>query len=169
MTVAADPDTIVEGPPTGLVFSHVSVPCRDIVQGKRFYTEVLGGTVRIDTPEFVGLQVFGTDIGIGSIGTSFLGHDSEYPHVAFFASADAMLQMKAWLTRCGVPSSNFWTRNGVEALMFFRDPSGNLIELFCERGFTGAETLPHGPARGHGTAVDITLLYYRDWRTPTGH
>ena len=34
---------------------------------------------------------------------------------------------------------------GVEALMFFRDPSGNLIELYCEKGFKGADKLPAAP------------------------
>ncbi|HEX4114091.1 MAG TPA: VOC family protein [Stellaceae bacterium] len=167
MTIATEPDDRVDGPPkTGLTFSHVSVPCRDIAAGKRFYTAVLGGTVRVDTPDFVALRVFDTEIGIGSVGTTFVGHDSEYPHFAFFAGPGEMLRMKAWLTRCGIPTSNFWTRHGVEALMFFRDPSGNLIELFCEHGFTGADKLPRGPARGHGTAVDVTALHYRQWQVP---
>jgi catechol 2,3-dioxygenase-like lactoylglutathione lyase family enzyme len=165
MTVT-EADDRVDGPPQGLTFSHLSVPCRDIAEGKLFYTKVLGGTVRVEEPDFVALTVYGTGIGIGSVGTTFVGHDSEYPHFAFFADGDAMLRMKAWLTRCGIPTSNFWTRHGIEALMFFRDPSGNLIELFCQRGFKGADKLPRGPARGHGTAVDVTKLHYREWRLP---
>ena len=74
--------------------------------------------------------------------------------------------MKEWLARCGIPTSNYWTRSGVEALMFFRDPSGNVIELYCREGFEGAADLPHGPPRGHGTAVDIDALVYDDWRLP---
>ena len=166
MSIATETELRVDGPPAGLTFSHVSVPCRDIPEGKLFYTKVLGGTVRVDTPDFVALNVFGTEIGIGSVGTTFVGRDSEYPHFAFFAGADQMLQMKAWLIKCGIPTSNFWTRHGVEALMFFRDPSGNLIELFCQRGFKGADRLPRGPARGHGTAVDVIALHYRDWKLP---
>jgi hypothetical protein len=48
---------------------------------------------------------------------------------------------------------------GIEALIFVRDPWGNLIEFYCERGFKRAEDLPHGPPRGHGIAVDIDKLY----------
>jgi hypothetical protein len=77
-----------------------------------------------------------------------------------------MRTMKDWLTRCGIPSSGYWTRNGVEALMFFRDPSGNMIELFCEHGFAGAADLPKGPPRGHGTTVDVEALRYDSWQLP---
>jgi hypothetical protein len=50
--------------------------------------------------------------------------------------------------------------------MFFRDPSGNLLELYCEGGFPGAEKLPHGPPRGHGIAVDIDALDEDEWHVP---
>jgi hypothetical protein len=76
------------------------------------------------------------------------------------------VQTKDWLARCGIPTSNFWTRHGVEVLMFFRDPSGNVIELFCTKGYQGADKLPKGPPRGHGTAVDIDKLHYDRWTLP---
>jgi hypothetical protein len=50
--------------------------------------------------------------------------------------------------------------------MFVRDPSGNMIEFYCERGFKGADKFPRGPARGHGTAVDIDKLRYSHWKLP---
>jgi catechol 2,3-dioxygenase-like lactoylglutathione lyase family enzyme len=156
----------VAGPPEFLSFSHVSVPCRDLEEGKRFYVGVMGGKVRVDTPTFAAITICGIDIGIGNEGCTFLEPGTEYPHFAFFASAEAMLAMKAWLTQCGIPSSGFWTRNGVEALIFFRDPSGNMIELFCERGFAGTANLPKGPPRGHGTTVDVDALRYDTWQLP---
>ena len=33
----------MQGPPPLMSFSHVSVPCRDLEEGKRFYIDVLGG------------------------------------------------------------------------------------------------------------------------------
>jgi hypothetical protein len=48
--------------------------------------------------------------------------------------------------------------------MFFRDPSGNLLELYCRHGLAGAQELPKGPPRGHGTAVDIDALRYDVWQ-----
>jgi catechol 2,3-dioxygenase-like lactoylglutathione lyase family enzyme len=156
----------VSGPPAFLSFSHVSVPCRDLEEGKRFYVGVMGGKLRVDTPTFANIALCGVEIGIGNEGCTFLEPGTEYPHFAFFAGPEAMRTMKDWLTRCGIPSSGYWTRNGVEALMFFRDPSGNMIELFCEHGFAGAADLPKGPPRGHGTTVDVDALRYDSWRLP---
>ena len=156
----------VNGPPKALTFAHVSMPCRDLEEGKLFYAKVLGGEMHVETPTFASFRLGGVDVGIGNVGCTFLEPSTEYPHFAFFCGPDDLVQMKAWLTRCGIPSSNFWTRSGVEALMFFRDPSGNMIELFCERGYRGADQLPRGPARGHGTAVDIDTLRYNRWTLP---
>ena len=50
--------------------------------------------------------------------------------------------------------------------MFFRDPSGNVIELFCYEGFEGSGDLPRGPARGHGNTIDIDALRYDSWSVP---
>jgi len=41
-----------------------------------------------------------------------------------------------------------------------------MIELYCERGVSGADKFPHGPPRGHGTAVDIDKLRYTNWKLP---
>ncbi len=157
----------LSGPPEFLAFSHVSVPCRDLEEGKRFYTRVLGGKVEIWAPTtFAAFRIAGVDIGIGTEGCTFIAPATEYPHIAFFVGAKELAQMKEWLTSCKVPTSNYWTRRGVEALIFFRDPSGNLIELYCERGFAAAEDLPHGPPRGHGVAIDVDALRYTDWKLP---
>jgi catechol 2,3-dioxygenase-like lactoylglutathione lyase family enzyme len=119
----------VDAPPQFERFHHVSIPCRDLEEGIRFYTEVMGGKLRVKEPHFASIRVSTADIGIGAEGCSYIERGAEYPHFAFHAGGEEMVQMKDWLTRCGIPSTIFWTRMGVEALMFFRDPSGNLIEL----------------------------------------
>jgi catechol 2,3-dioxygenase-like lactoylglutathione lyase family enzyme len=161
------PGVAATGPPRFLSFSHVSLPCRDLDEAKHFYVEVMGGELVVDVPPlFASVWLCGVDIGFGTAGCSFVTPSNEYPHFAFFIGPDELLRMKHWLTQCGIPTSNFWTRMGIEALMFVRDPSGNMIEFYCERGFKGAEDLPHGPARGHGTAVDIDKLYYESFKVP---
>ena len=167
MSVPILEESNVVGPPKFDAFAHVSLPCRDLAEGKRFYCGVLGGKVRVETPTFAAIVIGDVEIGIGTEGGTYLAPGAEYPHIAFYAGPEAMLQMKHWLAQCGIPSSNFWTRSGNEALMFFRDPSGNMIELFCRSGFKGAEQLPRGPARGGGTAVDLDATEYSAWRMPT--
>ena len=154
------------GPPTFNGFDHVSVPCRDLDEGIRFYRDVLGGELLVTESAFALFRIAGTRVGVGSAGTTFMNEHTEYPHFAFNCGPDALVQMKDWLTACGIPSSNFWTRKGIETLMFFRDPSGNVIELFCDEGYAGAEDLPRGPARGHGAAIDIDALHYTEWSLP---
>ncbi len=156
----------VRGPAKLKSFAHVSVPCRDLEEGKAFYRDVLGGEMHVDTPTFASFRLGGVDVGIGTEGCSYIVQSAEYPHFAFFVGPAELAQMRQWLDACGVPTSNLWTRRGVEALMFFRDPSGNVIELYCEEGFGGADKLPKGPPRGHGTAVDIDALRYESWKRP---
>ena len=165
-TNVAEPKVQVSGPPKLAAFAHVSVPCRDLEEGKRFYRDVLGGEMVVDTPTFCSFVLGGVQIGIGTVGCAWTEAETEYPHFAFYVDADTLVRMRAWLEKCGIPTSNLWTRAGVEALMFFRDPSGNVIELYCKQGYQGADKLPKGPPRGHGTAVDITKLLYTDWTPP---
>ena len=90
----------------------------------------------------------------------------EPPDPAFCTCDDMGKECGEWLTACGVPTSEYWTRKGIETLMFFRDPSGNVIELFCDGGYEGAADLARGPARGHGITIDIDALRYTDWHLP---
>lgn len=154
------------GPPKINSFDHVSMPSHDLDESIRFYTGVLGGEMVVQEEKFALFKIAGTRIGIGSTGTTFMTENAEYPHVAFNMGPDALVDMKQWLAACGIPSSNFWTRKGIETLMFFRDPSGNVIELFCDSGYEGADGLPRGPARGHGITIDIDALRYTDWHLP---
>ena len=128
----------VTGRPELHSFDHVSMPCQNLEEGILFYSEVLGGELMVKETKFALFKIAGTRIGIGSAGTTFMAESAEYPHIAFNVGPDALVKMKAWLASCGVPTSNFWTRKGIETLMFFRDPSGNVIELFCDSGYEGA-------------------------------
>jgi catechol 2,3-dioxygenase-like lactoylglutathione lyase family enzyme len=154
------------GPPVFDSFDHASLPCKDLDEAIQFYGKVLGGELLVKEDAFALFRLAGTRIGIGASGTTFMTKNAEYPHIAFTAGPETLAQTKGWLSSCGVPTSNFWTRKGIETLMFFRDPSGNVIELFCEKGFEGAADLPRGPARGHGITLDIDALRYTDWHLP---
>jgi catechol 2,3-dioxygenase-like lactoylglutathione lyase family enzyme len=156
----------IAGPPTFNRFEHVSLPCRDLDEAKRFYTRVMGGTLSTEQGPFAQVTLAGAKIGFSTVGATFMTPGAEYPHIAFDVGPDALVAMQRWLAACGIPTSSLWTRKGEEALMFFLDPSGNVIEMYCRRGYEHAASLPRGPARGHGAAVDIDALHYGEWHVP---
>ena len=162
----AEPRILVAGPPAFSSIHHIAIPCRDLDEGIRFYRDALGGQQKVQESAFALFELGGILIGISTEGATQMAPETEYPHFAFLVDAGALVQTKEWLTRCGIPSSNYWIRKGIETLMFFRDPTGNVIELFCPEGYEGADDLPRGPARGHGAAIDIDQLAYSEWRLP---
>ena len=66
----ASGDPSVQGPPRLRQFAHVSVPCRDLEEGKRFYRDVLGGEMHVETPTFASFRLGGVDVGIGTDGSA---------------------------------------------------------------------------------------------------
>jgi hypothetical protein len=69
--------------------------------------------------------------------------------------------MKERLESYGVPTTEPWTRDYVKALMYFRDPSGNLFEMYCAQGFKGK--LRRGARAGGDYEIDFEALNY-DWK-----
>lgn len=89
--------------------------------------------------------------------------DAEFPHYGFEVTAENVLPLEVRLEAAGVKTHPLWTRRGVEALMDFRDPSGNLFEMYCTQGFEGANKLPRPPGWGGDFRPPIADLSY-DWR-----
>ena len=142
-------------------FDHMTLPSRDAQESKRFWVEVLGAEVAVDHATFVEVDV--GDIRIGFRERSpLLNGDTEAPHFAFIVGADTLLPLKARLEDNGVPTQPLWTRSGKQAHMYFKDPSGNLLELISP-GFEGAQELPRTPADGGHFDVDPRKLDY-EWR-----
>ena len=70
--------------------------------------------------------------------------------------------MKQRLDEAGVKTHQPWTRNRREALMYFRDPSGNLFELYCP-DYDRTEELALAKQRGGDFHPDVDALFY-DWQ-----
>jgi len=131
-------------------FNHVSVWSRDVEQSMRFYADVLGGRiVNQGTPHFAEVEVAGVIVGMSDVRGVPQPAESEFPHMAFEIESEHFLPMKAWLEKHGVKTGTAWTRHQVEGLMYFKDPSGNLIEVYCPQ-FAGAKEL-----RTAGTPVGL--------------
>ncbi len=64
----------------------------------------------------------------------------------------------------GIPTHDVATHDGTDAWMYFRDPSDNLWELNCPRGFAGPTR--RTPSAGGDFTVDVKALSYRTWKDP---
>jgi catechol 2,3-dioxygenase-like lactoylglutathione lyase family enzyme len=146
-------------------FNHMTIPVRDMYEGKRFLMEVLGGDLVLELPDHITVAVGGAQIGMAPMTAGWTAYDAEFPHYAFFVDPEDMAPLKERLEAYGVPTHDIWTRNGIEALMYFRDPSGNLLELYCKSGFKGADKLPRGGAGGDYT-IDFAALNFDHWKDP---
>jgi catechol 2,3-dioxygenase-like lactoylglutathione lyase family enzyme len=152
-------------PPRIASFGHLSMPVRDLQQAKRFFIEVMGGTpISTSDPDtFTEVRVAGAVVGLSTRGGNWTGRDVEYPHYAFHADADSFLPMIDWLRANGVTTPGPWTRDGKKGLMYFRDPSGNLLEIYCGKDLAMAQSFPRGVKQGGDYVIDYAGLFY-DWR-----
>jgi catechol 2,3-dioxygenase-like lactoylglutathione lyase family enzyme len=150
-------------PPLG--FSHMTLPSKDLQQSKRFLTEVFGGDVTIDHPSHVTVVVGGTEIGSGNQPDGgWTESDAEYPHYTLSVAPEDLVPLQERLEHYGVPTSEIFTHNGTDAAIYYRDPTGNLWELCCERGF--AARLRRTPSAGGDYVPDVKALCYDRWNDP---
>jgi catechol 2,3-dioxygenase-like lactoylglutathione lyase family enzyme len=132
--------------------NHISLPVRDLAQSKRFYTEVLGGRLVLDGPDAAEVVIGGMVIAVSARGGVPQAAAAEYPHVGLEIAPDQLLPMKRWLEEHGVKTHELWTRNGRTALMFFKDPSGNLFEIYC-KDYPEAAALRRGRERASESGI----------------
>ena len=144
--------------------SHVSLPCRDLEESKIFYAQVMGGELVHEIPGFVEYRIEDIIVGLSEQPDGWTEAEAEYPHYAFYLSGRNFELMKSWLDRHAVPNHPY--RRDDTALMYFRDPSGNLFELYCDTGYEGIESLPLAPRRG-GPQIDFRSLNYH-WSGQNG-
>ncbi len=142
-------------------FAHASLYCRDLAQAKRFFTTVMGGELIHDVDGFAEVRVAGVIIGITLRPGTTTGRDAEYPHYAFFIEPEDFLPMLTWLRQNGVVTSEPWTRDGVKGLVYFRDPAGNLFEMYCPK-LPEATSFVRGKKQGGSYEVDFSALNY-EW------
>jgi len=147
-------------PPRCTGFAHASLYCADLDQAKRFYTGVLGGELIHEVDGFAEVRLAGVIIGLTVRPGSVTPRDAEYPHYAFFAEAEDFLPMVDWLRQNGVVATEPWTRDGIKGLLYFRDPSGNLLEMYCRR-IEAAADFARGAKQGGDYTIDFAALSYR--------
>lgn len=145
---------------TGL--AHISVHVRDVDEATAFWMDLFDAEPHRDRP---GRQLFHVEIsGVvlaffelpGAVDTRLA-----YPHYAFTTTPEGMRVLKKRLDDVGVKTHPFWTRDRITALMYFRDPTGNLFELYCPK-YDRPDELRMATDRGGDFEPPIDDLMY-DW------
>jgi uncharacterized protein len=121
---------------------HLAFPVRDLAEARAFYGDLLGcpagrsSDAWIDF-DFLGHQIVahlapasGGDAAVNHVD----GHGVPVPHFGVVLAMDEWQALADRLTAAGVrfeiaPTIRFKGQPGEQATMFFRDPSGNAIEM----------------------------------------
>ena len=132
-TVANEAQTTAKHDPLPTRIHHIAIPVKDMSQTVRFFTTVLGAEFLWEREAFAEVKFADVIIGISPQKGGWTAPDAEFPHYAFAVEAEDLWPLKERLEAHDVPTHAIWTRNGHTGLMYFRDPSGNLYELYCAR------------------------------------
>ena len=121
---------------------HLAIPVRDIAEARAFYGERLGCREGRSAEEWVDFDFFGhqlvahrvADAGGDAGGNPVDGHHVPVPHFGVVLEMGDWRALAARLLAEGVafeiePHIRFPGEPGEQATMFFRDPSGNAIEI----------------------------------------
>lgn len=121
---------------------HLAFPVRDLAEARAFYTGVLGCGEGRSSAEWVDFDFFGHQIvahlapeAKGDAAVNPVdGHGVPVPHFGVVLTLDAFGDLAERLKAADVrfeiePTTRFKGQPGEQATMFFRDPSGNAIEI----------------------------------------
>lgn len=121
---------------------HLAFPVRDIAEARAFYGDLLGCREGRSTDEWVDFDFYGHQIvahrveswGTDAGGNPVDGHDVPVPHFGVVLDIPTWQSLADRLVAAGTtfeiePHVRFKGEPGEQATMFFRDPSGNAIEM----------------------------------------
>ena len=122
---------------------HLAFPVHDLAAARRFYGGLLGCTEGRSSEEWIDFDFYGhqivahlvTGAGSGDEDTNPVdGHDVPVPHFGIVLTLEDWQALADRLSAAGTefaiaPTIRFKGEPGEQATMFFRDPSGNAIEM----------------------------------------
>ena len=120
---------------------HLAFPVRDLAEARYFWGEVMGCPEGRSPDEWIDFAFYGHQIvahlaqGAGDAGSNPVdGHDVQVPHFGIVLALPDWQALADRLKAAGVafviePHVRFAGQPGEQATMFFRDPSGNAIEM----------------------------------------
>lgn len=120
--------------------AHVVLKVRDLERSKRFYTEVLGMEVMNESPQLGIVFLANNRRDHHELALLQIGPQAEAPratelgllHVAFrLRSEEELRAAYQELKERGVPIS-FTVNHGITKSVYFRDPDGHELEVYCD-------------------------------------
>jgi extradiol dioxygenase family protein len=121
---------------------HLAFPVHDLDAARAFYGGLLGCPEGRSSDDWVDFEFFGHQIVAHLVprarreraGNAVDGHDVPVPHFGAVLAMAEWEQLAARLEAAGVdfaipPTVRFKGLPGEQATMFFRDPSGNALEI----------------------------------------
>lgn len=121
---------------------HLAFPVRDIAEARGFYGDLLGCREGRSAEDWVDFDFYGHQIVAHRVegahgdagGNPVDGHDVPVPHFGVVLDMPAWHALARRLTAAGTefviePTTRFAGEPGEQATMFFRDPSGNALEM----------------------------------------
>jgi len=120
---------------------HLAFPVRDIAEARAFWGGIIGCPEGRSAPDWVDFDFYGHQIvahlapGAGDAAANAVdGHEVPVPHFGIVLTLEDWRALADRLTAAGVdfaiaPHIRFEGQPGEQATMFFRDPSGNAIEM----------------------------------------
>lgn len=127
---------------------HLAFPVTDLPATRAFFTDVLRCPIGRESDRWIDFDFFGHQITAHLVGTKIEiagsndvdAKDVPVPHFGAILEWDQFHEMADHLQRAGVsfiiePYVRFAGEVGEQATMFFKDPSGNNIELKAFKDF----------------------------------
>lgn len=121
---------------------HLAFPVHDLAAARAFYGGLLGCAEGRSSPEWIDFDFFGHQIVAhlaparsGDAAVNHVdGHGVPVPHFGAVLPMREWRELAARLDAAGIqfdipPTIRFAGQAGEQATMFFRDPSGNAIEM----------------------------------------
>jgi extradiol dioxygenase family protein len=125
---------------------HLAFPVHDLEAARAFYGGLLGCPEGRSAADWIDFDFFGHQIVAhlvpaarpGGGANAVDGHDVPVPHFGAVLAMAAWEALAARLTAAGLdfaiaPTVRFRGQPGEQATMFFRDPSGNALEIKAMR------------------------------------
>jgi extradiol dioxygenase family protein len=133
---------------------HLAFPVHDLEAARSFYGELLGCPEGRSAPEWIDFDLYGHQIvahlvpraeprpDADSGANAVDGHDVPVPHFGIVLTMEDWRKLADRLTAAGMrfdikPYIRFEGQPGEQATMFFRDPSGNAIEMKAFNDLSG--------------------------------